>query len=68
MHAKVMKNHKDPQLHDEPVILSLEALRQADLRPDDKPPEPTDDSDPKADEAFWAGRNLAMRRSARWAA
>ena len=63
-----MKNHEDPQPHDEPVIISLEAFRQADARPDDNPPEPTDGNDPKADDAFWAGRNLAMRRSARWAA
>ena len=59
---------KDPQPNDEPVIISLEAVRQALARPDDKPPEPTHDNDPKADDAFWAGRNHAMRRSARWAA
>ena len=50
------------------MIISLEAYRQANARPDDNPPEPTDGNDPKTDEAFWAGRNLAMRRSARWAA
>ena len=68
MREKTMKDHEDPQSPDDPVILSLEAYRQANALPDDKPPEPTDDKDPKADEAFWAGRNLAMRRSARWAA
>jgi hypothetical protein len=72
-----MSNHEEPQDetqdqdHDEPVILSLEAHRNS--LPDDKPPEPTDGKDaegkdPKADEADWAGRNHAMRRSARWAA
>ncbi len=63
-----MKDHKDPLPQDEPVIISLEAFRQAQTRPDDNPPEPTADDDPKADDAYWAGRNLAMRRSARWAA
>ena len=63
-----MKDQEIPQSHDEPVIISLEAYRQANASPDDKPPEPTDDKDPKVNEAFWAGRNLAMRRSARWAA
>jgi hypothetical protein len=63
-----MQDHEDPQSHDEPLILSLEAARQAAARPDDNPPEPTDGNDPKADEIFWAGRNFAMRRSARWAA
>ncbi len=65
---KKHKDHKDPQLPDEPAIISLEAYRQAHALPDDHPPTPTDDNDPKADEADWAGRNLAMRRSARWAA
>ena len=64
-----MKKHEDPQPHDEPVILSLEAYRQAQARdPTTNPPDPADANDPKADEAFWAGRNFAMRRSARWAA
>jgi hypothetical protein len=71
MRVKLMDNYEDPQSPDEPVILSFEAARQANLRLDDSPnpPEPIDDNDdPKADEAFWAGRNFAMRRSARWAA
>ena len=63
-----MKKHKDHPSLEEPVILSFEAVCQAAARPDDNPPEPTDDRDPKTDEAYWAGRNLAMRRSARWAA
>ena len=63
-----MKDHEDPHSQDEPVIISLEAYRQADAQPDDNPPEPTDGNDPKTAEAFWAGRSLAMRRSARWAA
>lgn len=61
-------NNEDLQTDDEPVIISLEAYRQANALPDDNPPEPTDGNDPKANEAFWAGRNHAMRRSARWAA
>ena len=62
------KDDKDLQLHDEPAIISLEAYRQANVLPDDNPPAPTDGGDPKTNEAYWAGRNLAMRRSARWAA
>ena len=60
--------YEEPESKDEPIILSLEAFRQAAARPDDQPPQPSDDSDPKAEEAYWAGRNHAMRRSARWAA
>jgi hypothetical protein len=63
-----MNNSDEPKPEEEPVILSLEAHRQGESLPDDTPPEPTDGQDPKADEAYWAGRNLAMRRSARWAA
>jgi len=63
-----MRKHEEPHSDDQPVILSLEAFRQANPRPDDKPPEPTDDRDKTAEEAYWAGRNHAMRRSARWAA
>jgi hypothetical protein len=63
-----MKNQDQPMSEDEPVILSIEAFRQAKGLPDDKPPEPTNDKDLKANEAYWAGRTLAMRRSARWAA
>ena len=64
-----MSIYEEPESEDEPIILSLEAFRQANSRPDDQPPQPTDDRDqePK-DEAYWAGRNHAMRRSARWAA
>ena len=45
-----MKDHKeDPLPHDddEPVIISMEAYRQANPLPDDHPPEPTDDKDPR---------------------
>ena len=63
-----MKNYEDPQNQDEPVIIALEVARQAEAKPDDNPPEPIDGRKPKADDAFWAGRNHAMRRSARWAA
>ncbi len=63
-----MKKQQTPEPNNEPVIVSLEAAREALLRPDDHPPEPTNDDDPKPDEAYWAGRNHAMRRSARWAA
>jgi len=62
------KQEKYPSPHDEPVITSLEAYRQAHSSPDDKPPEPTGDNDPNENEAFWAGRNRAMRHSARWSA
>ena len=56
-------------LPDEPAdYLFGRVSPQLNALPDDKPPEPTDGNDPKTDEAFWAGRNLAMRRSARWAA
>ncbi len=64
-----MSIYEEPNSDDEPVILSLEAFRQANSRPDDQPPQPTGGEDEKKpDEAFWAGRNHAMRRSARWAA
>jgi hypothetical protein len=65
---KTMHQHEETRIDDEPVIISLEAYRQANVRPDDQPPEPTNDHDTRPDEAYWAGRNLAMRRSARWAA
>jgi hypothetical protein len=52
---------------DEPVILSLEDFRRANALPDETPPDPSDNKE-QAKEAFWAGRNHAMRRSARWAA
>jgi hypothetical protein len=65
-----MNIFEEPQSDDEPVILSLEAYRRAQqARPDDLPPQPSDDDhDPRADETYWSGRNHAMRRSARWAA
>ncbi len=63
-----MENREDPLSYEEPSIISLEASRQANSMPDDHPPEPSGGDDPKADEAYWAGRNFAMRRSARWAA
>lgn len=63
-----MKILQDSQPDDEPVIFSLESYRQGKTQPDDHPPEPNDDNDPKANEAYWAGRNLAARLSARRAA
>ncbi len=63
-----MKENQDHTLPDEPAVISLEEYRRTHVLPDDKPPAPTDDGNPKTDEAFWAGRSLAMRRSARWAA
>jgi hypothetical protein len=63
-----MENHKDAKLHDEGNIFSLEAYRKANSLPDDKPPGPTKDGDRKAGKDIRAGRRLAMRRSARWAA
>ena len=62
-----MKDHQDHQSPDEPAVISLEEYRRTHALPDDKPPA-TDGTDPKTDEAYWAGRSLAMRRSARWAA
>lgn len=69
MRVKLMKKHEYPQPHDEPVILSMEAACQIiEEQPDDDPPKLADSIDSKTNETFWAGRNLAMRRSARWAA
>ncbi len=63
-----MKILEDSHPNDEPVIISLEAYRHSNATADDNPPEPPNDNDPEADKVFWAGRNHAMRRSARWAA
>jgi hypothetical protein len=63
-----MKDHESPQPHDAPATISLEEYRLAQGLPDDKPPEPTKDNGPQTDDAHWANRTLAMRRSARWAA
>ena len=63
-----MKIHEESLPEDDPVILSLEAYRKEKSLPDDRPPEPTNGKDSKADEADWDGRSFAMRRSARWAA
>jgi hypothetical protein len=68
MRYKLMKKHEKIQPSGEPMIISLEAARQTNARPDDDPPDPSDGNDTKPDEAFWAGRNNAMRRSARWVA
>jgi hypothetical protein len=68
MRKKNLRKHEEPQLPGEPVIISLDSVRQANARPDDHPPEPTNGNDHKGGESFWAGRNLAMRRSARWVA
>ena len=62
-----MSIYEEPE-SDEPIIISLEAYREANPHPEDSPPSPSDEPDPKAEEAYWAGRNHAMRRSARWAA
>jgi hypothetical protein len=64
----LMKKHDTPQTHSKASIISIEAKRDENNLPDDNPPEPTDGNDPKTKESFWAGRTLAMRRSARWAA
>ncbi len=64
-----MSIYEEPDSEEEPIILSMEEFRRTKLRPDEPPPEPTDErGDPRPDEAYWAGRNHAMRRSARWAA
>ena len=54
---------------EEPVILSIEAYRKTALPSGNDPrPERSDrDAEPRI-ESYWSGRNLAMRRSARWAA
>ncbi len=65
---KIVNDREDSDRLDEPVIISLQEFRDAQAVPDDIPPEPTGGNDPKAVEVYWAGRNLAMRRSARWAA
>ena len=62
-----MKVYEEPDDCDEPVILSLEDFRRANTQPDDHPTNPNDDKS-KDQENYWAGRNHAMRRSARWAA
>ncbi len=72
MNNNGMNNHRnEPGEHEEPVILSFEAFKKGDVQPgnhpDDQPPQTTDEGQPQGDD-FWAGRNLAMRRSARWAA
>jgi hypothetical protein len=61
---------KKIEILDEPVILPMWAHQQLD------PPPPPDNHEPDwpknendfRSETFWAGRNHAMRRSARWAA
>ena len=68
MRNRPMKKRDQLPSHDEPVIISFESVRQANARPDDDPPDPSDGHDPTTDESFWAGRNNAMRRSARWVA
>ncbi len=63
-----MKQFLEPE--DEPVILPLRPEDHRDPPEPDKPPSP-DEKDEKTDtetEEFWAGRSLAMRRSARRAA
>ena len=47
---------------DGPIVLSLDAFRREQTPPDDEPPGPSGDR-----EAYWAGRNHAIRFSARWA-
>jgi hypothetical protein len=68
MREQSMTDNERAQPTDDPVIISLEEYRRTLTLPDDKPPEPTKDNDPKTNDAYWAGRSLAMRRSARWAA
>ncbi len=63
-----MNDHEDSEPLHEPVVISLQDYREAHPVPDGTPPKPTGGNDPKADEGYWAGRTLAMRRSARWAA
>jgi hypothetical protein len=65
---KIVNDQEDSERLHEQEIISLQDYREAHPVPDDMPPKPTGGDDPKALEIFWAGRNLAMRRSARWAA
>jgi hypothetical protein len=61
---------KSLQPDDEPVILPLRPEDHRNPPEPDKPPSPGE-NDEKTDtetEEFWAGRSLAMRRSARQAA
>lgn len=60
---------KDLRELDEPVILQLSSFEPMDPPPDHN--HPREDSSYHREpviESFWAGRNHAMRRSARWAA
>jgi hypothetical protein len=52
----------------EPEILPLWLYQGPGPQDDDHQPEGPDYEDDTRAETFWAGRNLAMRRSARWAA
>ena len=53
---------------DEPTILSIERYLNLDPPGRDPRPERSEHEDGPHSEKYWAGRNLAMRRSARWAA
>ncbi len=68
LREKIVNDQEDSEPLHEQEIISLQDYREAHPVPDDMPPNPTGGDDPKALEIFWAGRNLAMRRSARWAA
>ncbi len=61
-----MKDSLDPA--GEPVILPLHADDHRDPPEPDPKPDISDEKTKAQMEAFWAGRNPAMRRSARIAA
>ena len=61
-----MKDYSDPA--GEPVILPLRAEDHRDPPEPDPKPDASDEKNDAQTEEFWAGRNPAMRRSARIAA
>jgi hypothetical protein len=62
-----MTKNDDLELDQEPDILPIWDFARPDP-PDDHQPQGPDRDEETQNEAFWAGRNHAMRRSARWAA
>jgi hypothetical protein len=62
-----MTNRDDLELGQEPEILPIWDFVRPEPPDDHQPHGPEYDQEDRS-EAFWAGRNHAMRRSARWAA
>lgn len=63
-----MERTVDYEIDDEPTILPFRAYQRQDPPPDDDQPDNPDKDRHSRIEMFWAGRNHAMRHSARWAA